>query len=314
MGPEKSTCIIEMLRFCSHTLTGGVVRLEKALTVVVVVAPFIGTIYAVYTWWMQWVTPIDVFLLVTGVVLFGLGITIGYHRLATHSSFKAHGPVRAFWYLLGSMAVEGGVIDWSRKHAEHHRYSDMPGDPHSPLEGFFHAHIGWMLGTYKAKPGYAQHLDNDPVAVWFERTFLVWVVVSLIVPALIGGIVGGSMKAAWLAFVWGGLVRVFYVHHVTWSINSICHLFGNRDFETSDQSRNNALFGALAFGEGWHNNHHAFPNAAIQGFKRWQLDLSGLIITCMEKLHLVWDVVRISPERQESRRAHLLAQASKGNS
>jgi stearoyl-CoA desaturase (delta-9 desaturase) len=174
------------------------------------------------------------------------------------------------------MAVEGGVIDWSRKHAEHHKYSDKEGDPHSPIHGFFHAHIGWMLrGGYKAKPGYALHLDSDPVAVWFERTFLLWVVVSLVTPFMVGYVIGGSTKAAWMALVWGGLVRMFYIHHVTWSINSVCHLFGTRDFQTSDQSRNNKVFGIFAFGEGWHNNHHAFPNAAIQGFTRWQLDLSG---------------------------------------
>jgi stearoyl-CoA desaturase (delta-9 desaturase) len=285
-------------------------RTEKGLTLFVVVAPFIGTIYAIYTLWMRWVTPLDVGLLVVGTLLCGLGITIGYHRLATHQAFKAHPIVRAFWYMVGSMGVEGPVIEWAQKHDEHHRYSDKPGDPHSPLEGFWHAHIGWMLGSYRAKPEYAQHLNSDPVAKWFSKTFLAWVVISLLVPFTIGYVVGGSMKAAWMAFIWGGLVRVFYVHHVTWSINSMCHLFGSREFETSDQSRNNPIFGWLAFGEGWHNNHHAFPNAAIQGFKWWQFDLSGIIIRLMETYCLVWDVVWISPDRQEDRRAHLASRAA----
>jgi stearoyl-CoA desaturase (delta-9 desaturase) len=186
------------------------------------------------------------------------------------------------------MAVQGPAITWAANHLKHHALADKPGDPHSPLEGLVHAHLGWLFGEEKADPGrYCRHLLQDPVVVFADRTFVVWVALSLLIPFAIGG---------WTGLLWGGLVRIFLVHHVTWSVNSVCHTFGRRAFETTDRSRNQWVVGLLAGGEGWHNNHHAFPRSAVHGLDRWQLDLSAWLIATLERLRLATNVQRIAPE------------------
>src|SRR4051794_14934264 len=246
----------------------------------------------------------------------GLGVTVGFHRLFTHRSFKTGPTVRFALAASGSMAIEGPIISWVADHRKHHVFSDQPGDPHSPhvdhgsgwsgaLRGLLHAHVGWLfLHTDRGlKTRYAPDLIKDPVVSFVNRTFVLWVTVGLVIPIVLGFALGGTWQAALTGLLWGGLVRMFVVHHVTFSINSLCHFFGRRDFETDDESRNLAWLAPLTLGEAWHNNHHAFPTAAAHGLGRWQLDPSAWIIDGLERCRLVWDVVRIPPERQGARRA-----------
>ena len=212
--------------------------------------------------------------------------------------------------ILGSAAIEGPVISWVADHRKHHAFSDQHGDPHSPhvdhgvglrgaLKGLFHAHVGWLfIHTQRGnKERFAPDLIKDPIISWVDRTFLVWAVGGLLLPFFLGWIIGGTLFAAVTGLLWGGLVRVFVLHHFTYSINSLCHVFGNRDFETTDQSRNLALIAIPTFGEAWHNNHHAFPTSARHGLSRAEFDPSAILIALMERVGLVWDVVRIDPKR-----------------
>ena len=261
---------------------------RRAAVLVVVVAPFLATIVAIVQLWQWIVTWQDLALLIGMYLPISLGVTAGFHRMLTHRSFRAHPAVRATLLILGSMAVEGAAITWAANHLKHHALADKEGDPHSPVDGLFHAHLGWLLTTDDADPKvYCRHLLRDPVVVFVDRTFLLWVGLSLLIPFAIGG---------WTGLLWGGLVRMFYVHHVTWSVNSVCHTFGRRSFETSDRSRNQWTVGLLALGEGWHNNHHAFPRSAVHGLDRWQFDASAWLIAGLERLRLVREVQRIAPE------------------
>jgi stearoyl-CoA desaturase (Delta-9 desaturase) len=261
---------------------------RKAAVLVVVVAPFIATGVAIVQLWQWAVSWRDLALLIGLYLPISLGVTAGFHRMLTHRSFRAHPVVRAIMLILGSMAVEGTAITWAANHLKHHTLADKEGDPHSPVDGLFHSHLGWLFTTDDADPEvYCRHLLKDPVVVFVDRTFLVWVALSLLIPFAIGG---------WTGLLWGGLVRMFYVHHITWSVNSVCHTFGRRSFETSDRSRNQWTVGLLALGEGWHNNHHAFPRSAIHGLDRWQFDASAWLIVGLERLGFARDVQRIAPE------------------
>ncbi|MGZ6638518.1 MAG: acyl-CoA desaturase [Solirubrobacteraceae bacterium] len=257
----------------------------------------------------------DLLVLALTYLLTGLGITVGYHRLFTHRSFKTTRTLRTLLAVLGSMAVEGPVIEWVATHRKHHRFSDHSGDPHSPhvdcapgwrgaLRGLGHAHVGWMMrGKDMANPArYAKDLLADPDLRFISATFPLWVVAGLAVPFGLGVALTGSVVGGLTGLLWGGAVRVFLLHHVTFSINSLCHFFGQRPFATGDQSRNLAWLAPLAFGEAWHNNHHAFPTSARHGLGRWQLDPGGWLITALERSHLAWDVIQISPARQLAKR------------
>jgi stearoyl-CoA desaturase (Delta-9 desaturase) len=247
--------------------------------------------------------------------LIGLGVTVGYHRLFTHRSFKTTRPVRVLLAVLGSMAVEGPVDEWVATHRKHHRFSDHAGDPHSPhldqapgwrgaLRGLGHAHVGWMFrGKDKANPRrYAKDLLADGDLRFISRTFPLWVAAGLALPFGLGVALTGTVEGGLTGMLWGGAVRVFLLHHATFSINSLCHFYGRRPFATDDQSRNLAWLAPIAFGEAWHNNHHAFPTSARHGLGRWQLDPSAWLITALERCHLAWDVIRISPARQQAKR------------
>ena len=261
---------------------------RRAAVLVVVVAPFIATAVAIVQVWQWAVTWRDLALLIGMYLPISLGVTAGFHRMLTHRSFRTHPIVRAVILILGSMAVEGTALTLAANHLKHHALADKEGDPHSPVDGIFHAHLGWLLTTDDADPKvYCRHLLKDPVVVFVDRTFFLWVALSLLIPFAIGG---------WTGLLWGGLVRMFYVHHVTWSVNSVCHTFGKRTFETTDRSRNQWTVGLLALGEGWHNNHHAFPRSAIHGLDRWQFDASAWLIAGLERLGLARDVQRIAPE------------------
>jgi stearoyl-CoA desaturase (delta-9 desaturase) len=270
-------------------------RLERAFLIVLVVAPLAGTIFAIWLLWQRLVNWGDIGILTVMYFFTALGITIGYHRMLTHRSFEANPVVRFFFLMLGSMAVEGPALDWASIHIKHHANTDEDDDPHSPLHGFFHAHMGWFINVYHAEPAiYGKWLLKDRMVMFMSNTFFAWAALGFVIPYLIGG---------WQGVLWGGLVRVFLTHHVTWSVNSVCHTFGQRMFETDDQSKNHWLVGLLAFGEGWHNNHHAFPRSAFHGMRWWQFDLSAYIIRLLEWTGLVWNVCRIPLENVQARLA-----------
>jgi stearoyl-CoA desaturase (Delta-9 desaturase) len=262
--------------------------IQKAVVLLIVVIPFVATAFAIQQLWDRGVNWRDLALLVGLYIPISLGVTAGFHRMLTHRSFRAHPAARAIILVLGSMAVEGSAIGWAANHLKHHVLSDQPGDPHSPLDGLMHAHLGWLFATDQADPEiYCRPLLKDRVIVAVDRTFPVWVVLGLVIPFALGG---------WSGLLWGGLVRMFFVHHVTWSVNSVCHTFGRREFATTDRSRNQWTIGLLGMGEGWHNNHHAFPRSAVHGLDRWQLDVSAWLIGALEYLGLASEVQRIAPE------------------
>jgi stearoyl-CoA desaturase (delta-9 desaturase) len=288
---------------------------DRIITGVITAIPFAALIVVGWQLWNEALHWSDIAVFGICYVLTGFGVTIGFHRHLTHRAFKAKRWLRGSLAILGSAAIEGPVISWVADHRKHHAFADVEGDPHSPhvdhghglkgaLRGLFHAHVGWLfIHTQRGnKQRYAPDLLKDPLISWVDRTFLVWVFAGLAVPFLLGGLIGRSWEAALTGLLWGGAVRMLVVHHVTYSINSLCHFFGRQAFNTGDESRNLAWLAPLTFGESWHNNHHAFPTSFEHGMRRWQLDPSRLVILGMEKLGLVWDVVRISPERQ-SRKA-----------
>jgi stearoyl-CoA desaturase (delta-9 desaturase) len=252
--------------------------------------------------WQRQVHALDLALLLGFYVLTQMGVTIGYHRFLTHRGFKAPTWLKATFLVLGGMALEGPAITWASTHLEHHAHSDKEGDPHSPLDGLFHAHVGWMIDGFRHNVNkYGYWLLEDKMVVWISNRFWFWTVLTFAIPFAIGG---------WSGLLWGGVVRVFLVHHVTWSVNSVCHVFGARPFVTGDESTNNWLVGLLAGGEGWHNNHHAFQRSAFHGLYWWQFDFSGMVIRGLEALGLIDEVQRVSPEMMAKRLARQDAKLS----
>jgi stearoyl-CoA desaturase (delta-9 desaturase) len=289
---------------------------DRAIMVTAVALPFIGCLVATLLLWqygfMGW---LYLGMLVGGWLVSGLGITVGFHRLLTHRSFETHRWMRAVWMTLGALSVEGSPIVWCAVHRRHHELSDQSGDPHSPhlygdglwnrIRGLWFAHVGWLFTGYWSNPDlkrYVPDLLADPMLVFCDRLYYLWVLASLAIPALIGGLVALSWQGAFLGLVWGGLVRIFMTHHITWSINSICHVFGRRDYESHDDSRNNLLCGLLGLGEGWHNNHHAFPTSARHGLAWWQIDASWLTIRAMQAAGLAWNVRTPNLASREAKR------------
>jgi stearoyl-CoA desaturase (delta-9 desaturase) len=256
----------------------------------------------------------DLVVLAVTYMLTGLGITVGYHRLFTHRSFKTSSAMRVLLAVLGSAAVEGPVIEWVANHRKHHQFSDQHGDPHSPhvdhgkglrgaLAGLFHAHVGWIFTDepMASEDRYAKDLMGDPAVRFVDRTFPFWVLAGLAFPFAFGLALTGSVAGGLTGLLWGGAVRIFLLHHATFSINSLCHFFGFRQFATGDESRNLSWLALPTLGEAWHNNHHAFPASARHGLRWWQLDPSAWFIAGLERIGLVWGVVRVSPERQSSK-------------
>ena len=275
----------------------------KTIILLVVLIPLLATAVALRLLWQRAVHMPDLILLAVMYALVAFGVTVGYHRMLTHRSFRAHPAVKLLLLILGSMAFEGPAIEWAATHTKHHAHSDREGDPHSPVDGFFHAHLGWIFRDVDADPNvYCRHLLNDGIVTFVDKTFLLWAILSLAIPFGIGWLVGGWTLAL-TGLLWGGLVRMFLTHHVTWSVNSVCHTFGRRDFETMDRSRNEWIVGLLAFGEGWHNNHHAFPRSAFHGLHWWQFDVSSYLIWTLEHLGLARDVYRVTPALLKQRTA-----------
>jgi stearoyl-CoA desaturase (Delta-9 desaturase) len=288
---------------------------QKITNLLALSIPFAAFIYAIVSLWGTWVSTTDLVILAVGYFLTCLGISIGYHRYFTHRSFMTSRPLVLVMGILGSMAVEGRVITWVADHRQHHNFSDREGDPHSPhlhgdslggtLKGLFHAHMGWFfLDDHSADKGkYAKDLQADPVIRFVDRTFTYSVIASLALPFLAGFLVTGRLGGGLTALLWGGAVRIFLLHHVTFSVNSICHFIGRQDFKTKDESRNVWWLALFSLGESWHNGHHAFPSSAAHGLKRWQVDVTATLIDMLERVGLVWDVVRIKPELLAKRAA-----------
>jgi stearoyl-CoA desaturase (delta-9 desaturase) len=294
-------------------------RLERVANLVGVVVPFVGVIAAVGLLWDRAVDGVDLGLLGAMYLLTAAGVTVGYHRLLTHRAFQTYPWLERALAVLGSLSVQGSVMDWVADHRKHHAHTDKEGDPHSPhvghgngLGGLWHAHTGWLLETQGQADWkrYAAELYEDNAMRRIGRRFPLLVLVSVLLPTVAGFILHGfTLGGALRGFIWGGLVRIFLVHHVTWSVNSICHFFGSRRFDTKDRSTNVAWLSVPSLGESWHHNHHAFPRSAYHGLRWWEIDPSGLLISTLERLGLAWNVVRITPERQLQRAAvHTAAQ------
>jgi stearoyl-CoA desaturase (delta-9 desaturase) len=286
---------------------------EQLALYLFVIVPFLAlaaTVPAVWGWGLSWT---DVTLFVVFYTLTVLGITVGYHRHFTHGSFKAGRPLRIALTVVGSMAVQGPVVQWVADHRRHHAFSDRQGDPHSPwrygddlralAKGMFHAHLGWLFDRRQTNPErYAPDLLKDVAVRRTSRLFVVWAFLGLALPGLIGGLVTMSWTGAWTAFFWAGLVRVALSHHVTWSINSICHTIGSRPFAARDRSTNFWPLAILSMGESWHNLHHADPTCARHGVLRGQIDISARIIWLFEKLGWARDVKWPDPVRLAAKR------------
>jgi stearoyl-CoA desaturase (Delta-9 desaturase) len=288
-------------------------KIEKRVNLAAVILPFVATLAAIPLLWNKLVGWNDLAIFGVMYVASAIGITVGYHRMLTHRAFEAVPPVRYGLAVLGSMAVQGPVISWVADHRKHHAFADDEGDPHSPhghgggargvLGGLWHAHVGWLFRSQgrAAARRFAPDLLEDQGMRWINRNFPWLVLVGLAIPSLFGFLLTGTALGALTGLLWGGLVRVFLVHHVTWSVNSICHFMGTRRFPVPDESRNVFWLAIPSLGESWHHNHHAFPRSAVQRLRWWEVDLSGLFIAGLERLGLARNVVRISPERQEER-------------
>jgi stearoyl-CoA desaturase (delta-9 desaturase) len=285
--------------------------LQRYANLGAVVLPFIAFVLAVVLLWNKAVGAIDLAIMGVLYVITGFGITVGYHRLLTHRAFAVSKPVEYAFAIAGSMAVEGPPIAWVADHRKHHAHTDVEGDPHSPhvghgsgLKGLWFAHSGWLMKTQGEAEfrKYARDLVDDKGMRWISRHFLQFAALGLLIPFVAGFVLHGfSLTAALWTLLWAGFVRIFFIHHVTWSINSICHFFGRRRFDTEDKSTNVAWLSLVTFGESWHHNHHAFPRSARQGLGRWELDPSAMLIWTLEKVGIARNVVRITPERQREK-------------
>jgi stearoyl-CoA desaturase (delta-9 desaturase) len=274
---------------------------NQVAALIVIVTPILGVVaapFAVWGWGFYWS---DLILLVGFYLPTSLGITVGFHRLFVHRSFETNIVVKFLFAVFGSMALQGPLLEWVALHRRHHQFSDQPGDPHSPhlhdgsllgvLRGFWHSHLGWIFDTGPIDlDRYVTDLNQSRVLRWVSDQFVLWGVLSMLLPAALGGLMTGTWAGALTGMIWGGMVRIFLFHHVTWAINSACHLWGARPYRCNDESRNNVVFGVVGWGEGWHNNHHAFPSSARHGLQWWQLDVSYGVIWTLSRLGLAWDV------------------------
>jgi stearoyl-CoA desaturase (delta-9 desaturase) len=287
---------------------------SRIITLVAVAIPPLGLLVVAGAFWGVAVTPVDLGLLLFLYVVPGLGITIGFHRYFTHKSFETSNVMRAILAILGAMTTQGPVSQWVSDHRKHHAFSDVEGDPHSPhvgfgagvlgaLRGLWHSHVGWLFSTkgLVVRTRFGRDLTADRLLRVIDRMYFVWVALGFAIPYAIGYSIDG-VSGGLQAMVWGGLVRIALFQHVTWSVNSICHMFGGRTYETRDESRNNWLLALPSLGEAWHNNHHAFPSSAVHGLDDRQLDFSGFLIHQMERIGLVWDVKRVDVAARLRRR------------
>jgi stearoyl-CoA desaturase (Delta-9 desaturase) len=298
-----------------RTLDEKRVRLQRRLVLVVTVVPFLGFVAAVFVMWGRGLSATDAAIGLLFYLFTGLGVTVGFHRYATHQSFETTPAVRGLLAIAGSMAVQGPIITWVADHRRHHAFADKEGDPHSPhlddgpgirgvAKGLWHAHMGWLFSDEQSSARrWAPDLLKDSMIVKIDRLFPLWMILTFALPPVIGFAVTGTLAGALTAGLWGSLVRIFMLHHVTWSINSICHFYGKRPFAGDDFSTNNWMLSIVSFGESWHNNHHAFPSSAVHGVHRFQIDISGALISALEKVGLATNVKRPTPKQLASKGA-----------
>jgi stearoyl-CoA desaturase (delta-9 desaturase) len=288
--------------------------LDRTASAVVTAAPPIIVVVGMWFGWtgdlLQWQ---DLLILALSYMVIGTGVTVGFHRLLTHRSFKCSRLLRAGFAALGSAAAEGPVIDWVATHRRHHQFSDVDGDPHSPhghgsgwrgaVAGLVHAHVGWVFTEMEVadEQRYAKDLLADPLLRFVDQTFVLWVIVGLAAAFGLGVALTGSVAGGLTALLWGGAARIFFMHHATFSINSLCHFFGKQAYATGDESRNLAWLAIPTWGEAWHNNHHAFPTSYRHGLRRWQIDPAAGVIRLLEMVGLAWDVVRVDQRRIEGK-------------
>lgn len=289
-------------------------RWEQVALTIFIAAPIVALAITVPLTWGHIIGWHDMVIAAAFYAISGHGITVGFHRYFTHGAFKARRPLRIALAIAGSLAIEGPVTRWVADHRRHHAYSDQEGDPHSPwryghglanlAKGLWHAHIGWLFDVEQTnQKRFAPDLLADKDIARVNRLFPLWVAVSLLSPALIGGLWSMSWHGALTACIWGSVVRIGFLHHITWSINSICHAVGSQPFTSRDQSRNVWPLAFLSMGESWHNLHHAEPTAARHGVDPWQYDSSGDLIKAFEKLGWATDVRWSSPQRIAAKRA-----------
>ena len=285
--------------------------LHRWLNLAGVLLPFLGFVLAVVLLWHTLVDWSDLAVMLIMYLVSCYGVTLGFHRLLTHRSFQTFKPVEYTLAILGSTAVQGPVMSWVADHRKHHAHTDQEGDPHSPhghggaIAGLWYAHMGWLFeasGTSEHSR-YARDLYEDRGMRVIHRTFGLWVLVGLLMPFGLGYLIDGTLAGALTAALWGGPVRIFALHHVTWSINSVCHFFGTRRFAVEDHSTNVFWLALFSLGESWHHNHHAFPRSALHGLRWWEIDPTAWLIRGMRRVRLAWNVVEISPERQQQKLA-----------
>jgi stearoyl-CoA desaturase (delta-9 desaturase) len=288
-------------------------RLERNVNLAAVFVPLLGIVVAVPLLWGDLLGPTDVAIAVVLYAITGFGITIGYHRLLTHRSFATHRWTEYAFATAGALALQGSPLDWVADHRKHHAHTDEAGDPHSPhagqgagvagaLRGLWHAHVGWLWETQGQAESrkYAKELAEDPVHRAMHRNYLWFALATLAIPFGLGYAIAGTLHGALTALLWGGLVRIALLHHITWSVNSVCHFFGRRRFDIEDQSTNVAWLALPSLGEAWHHNHHAFSRSAFHGLRGWEalMDPTGWVIRLLRRTGLAWNVVAITPERQ----------------
>jgi stearoyl-CoA desaturase (Delta-9 desaturase) len=296
----------------------GMSALHKYANLGGVLLPFLGLVAAVVLLWnTPWVGWSDITIMLVMYVLTGLGITLGFHRLLTHRAFATSKPMEYALAIIGSVAMQGPVMSWVADHRKHHAHTDQEGDPHSPhghgggvrgaVKGLWYAHLGWLFDRagQAEHARYARDLYEDPGMRLIHKLFFVWVLVGIAIPFGLGYAIDGTLAGALTAALWGGAVRIFVLHHVTWSINSVCHFFGTRRFAVDDHSTNVFWLSVISFGESWHHNHHAFPRSAVHGLRWYEVDPTAYVIRALRRMRLIWNVVEITPDRQRQKEISL---------
>jgi stearoyl-CoA desaturase (delta-9 desaturase) len=293
-------------------------RLERSVNLAAVFGPILGIAIAVPFLWGRLIGATDILIAAGMYVLTGFGVTLGYHRLLTHRAFATHKSIENLLALAGALSLQGSPTDWVADHRKHHAHTDKDGDPHSPhaghgagvagaIRGLWHAHVGWLWRTQGQAESrrYAPELIEDRWMTFLHKRYHLVMLATFALPSLLGLLITHSWQGALTGLLWGGLVRVMALHHVTWSVNSVCHFVGRRRFELDDHSTNVFWLALPSFGEAWHHNHHAFSRSAFHGLRRWEalLDPSGWVIRAMRRSRLAWNVVAIAPERQRERLA-----------
>ncbi len=308
-APPKSS-----LKPITERHTGRTLKIERRLTLLVTILPFAGAAIGIPLLWNHGVKALDLSLFFIFYVITGMGITVGFHRMLTHRSFETVKPIKLALAIAGSMAIQGAVVSWVADHRRHHAYADKPGDPHSPhlaeaegvkgiITGLWHAHTGWFFSPEKTNiKKFAPDLIADKAILSVSRAFPLWATVSIVLPGLIGLAITRTWTGGLTALLWGGLARIFFLHHITWSINSICHFYGKRPFKSKDESTNNWMMALLSFGEGWHNSHHAFPTSYKHGLGKFQFDPSAWFISTLKVLGLARNIKMPTLEQMQAKR------------